>query len=316
MRRGILGIGVCTLDILTKVKTLPSDESVEEADSAIFMGGGPVPTALAAATHLGSSTTMIDILGDDWKSKLIIEELMDHGIQCENITIESGASASLASVLVRSSDGVRAIRFVKSSTKAINPQSLDDNTINNHKILHCNGRHLDACLKAAEIVKSHKGETLLSFDGGADRYREELLPLMKRIDIAIVAQDFALRATNEINLTQSTWIKLNQLFPKAHIIGITDGKKGSWIQHEDQEAFHQPAFLATNIEDTTGCGDVYHGAFLHAIESGISVDEAAKMASAAGSMNATALGGRGFLPNKEQLQNFLAKAKEIKPLKF
>ena len=57
MRRGILGIGVCTLDILTKVKTLPSDESVEEADSAIFMGGGPVHTALAAATYLGSSTT-------------------------------------------------------------------------------------------------------------------------------------------------------------------------------------------------------------------------------------------------------------------
>ncbi len=313
MRRGILGIGVCTLDILTKVKTLPSDESVEEADSAIFMGGGPVPTALAAATHLGSSTTMIDILGDDLKSKLIIEELINHGIQCENITIESDASASLASVLVRSSDGARAIRFVRSSTNAINPQSLDDITINKHKIIHCNGRHLDACLKAADIIELNKGETLLSFDGGAGRYREELLPLMKRIDIAIVAQDFALKATNEINLTQSTWVKLNQLFPKAHIIGITDGQRGSWIQYEDQEIFHQPAFLAPSIEDTTGCGDVYHGTFLHSIESGISVKEGARMASAVGAMNATVLGGRGFLPNKEQLQNFLAKAEEMKP---
>ena len=313
MQRGILGIGVCTLDILTKVKTLPSNESVEEAESAIFMGGGPVPTALAAATHLGSSTTMIDILGDDWKSNLIIEELRAHGIQCENITIESGASASLASVLVRSSDGARAIRFVRSTTEAIDPQSLESNLINDHKIIHCNGRHLDACTKAKEIADSHSSGAIFSFDGGAGRYREELLPLMKRINIAIVALDFALKATNEIGLPGSTWHKLNQLFPDAHIIGITDGQRGSWIQHEDQKPFHQPAFLAEKIEDTTGCGDVYHGTFLHAIESGRSVHEATRMASAAGAMNASALGGRGHLPNKEELKKFLLEAQEIQP---
>jgi len=311
MQRGILGIGVCTLDVLTKVETLPSNESVEEAESAIFMGGGPVPTALAAATRLGSSTTMIDVLGDDWKSALIIEELRSHGIQCENITIESGASASLASVLVRSSDGARAIRFVKSTTKAITPESLEDTLISNHKIIHCNGRHLDACIKAKAIADTHGAGTVFSFDGGAGRYREELLPLMREIDIGIVALDFALKATNEMNLTGSTWLKLNQLFPKAHIIGITDGQRGSWIQHEDQEPFHQPAFLAEKIEDTTGCGDVYHGTFLHAIESGILVNEAARMASAAGAMNASALGGRGCLPTKEQLKKFLLDAQEI-----
>ena len=311
MQRGILGIGVCTLDILTKVETLPSDESVEEAESAIFMGGGPVPTALATAANLGSSTTMIDVLGDDWKSNLIIEELKHHGIQCESIKIEPGASASLASVLVRSSDGARAIRFVRSTTKAIDPQSLEGNLIENHKIIHCNGRHLEACIKAGEIADALGTGNVLSFDGGAHRYREELLPLMKRIDIAIVALDFALKATNEQKLAQPTWKKLNQLFPKAHIIGITDGQRGSWIQHEDQEPFHQPAFLVEDIEDTTGCGDVYHGTFLHAIESGIPVNEAARMASAAGAMNAKALGGRGYLPSKKQLKDFLLGAQEI-----
>ena len=311
MQRGILGIGVCTLDILTKVETLPSDESVEEAESAIFMGGGPVPTALATAANLGSSTTMIDVLGDDWKSNLIIKELKHHGIQCESIKIEPGASASLASVLVRSSDGARAIRFVRSTTKAIDPQSLEGNLIENHKIIHCNGRHLEACIKAGEIADALGTGNVLSFDGGAHRYREELLPLMKRIDIAIVALDFALKATNEKKLAQLTWKKLNQLFPKAHIIGITDGQRGSWIQHEDQEPFHQPAFLVEDIEDTTGCGDVYHGTFLHAIESGIPVNEAARMASAAGAMNAKALGGRGYLPSKNQLKDFLLGAQEI-----
>ena len=39
MDRGILGIGVCTLDVLTKVSSFPENESVEEAESSELMGG-------------------------------------------------------------------------------------------------------------------------------------------------------------------------------------------------------------------------------------------------------------------------------------
>ena len=41
MKRGILGIGVCTLDILTQVTSFPDKESVEEAESSQLMGGDP-----------------------------------------------------------------------------------------------------------------------------------------------------------------------------------------------------------------------------------------------------------------------------------
>ena len=41
------------------------------------------------------------------------------------------------------------------------------------------------------------------------------------------------------------------------------------------------------------------------------VNEAARMASAAGAMNASALGGRGYLPTSKQLKDFLLDAQEI-----
>ena len=113
MDRGILGIGVCTLDVLTKVSSFPENESVEEAESSELMGGGPVATALATASKLGSPTTMLDTLGDDWQSEIIINELKSIGVSCDEIIIETGAKASLASVLIRKSDGARAIRFVR-----------------------------------------------------------------------------------------------------------------------------------------------------------------------------------------------------------
>jgi len=311
MDRGILGIGVCTLDVLTKVSSFPEDESVEEADSSELMGGGPVATALAAASKLGSPTTMLDTLGDGWQSEFIINELKSIGVSCDEIIIEDGAKASLASVLIRKSDGARAIRFVRSTAKALSDNAITKEIISQHKIIHCNGRHLNACLKAASKCKAVNGERFMSFDGGAGRYRKELLPLMKVIDIAIVAKDFASKLSSQNDLNSKLWSCMKEAFPKAGILGITDGIKGSWFLNEDGTTFHQPAYSVPLTVDTTGCGDVYHGAFLNGILRNLSVEESAKMASAAGALNAMKMGGRGNLVNHDRLNLFLEKAKEI-----
>ena len=171
MARGILGIGVCTLDVLTRVSSFPETESVEEAESCQLMGGGPVPTALAAASKLGTPVAMMDTLGDDWPSKTIIDELNRLGIDCDRIIIEPGSKASLASVLIRQSDGARAIRFVKSTSNPFSKDLITKELISGHQIIHCNGRHLDACLEAGSLCQLLGSETLLSFDGGAGRLR-------------------------------------------------------------------------------------------------------------------------------------------------
>ena len=75
MADGILGIGVCTLDLITLVETLPAEEGVEMGVQSLVMGGGPVPTALCAAASLGSRCTMLDRFGDDLNSRHILAEL-------------------------------------------------------------------------------------------------------------------------------------------------------------------------------------------------------------------------------------------------
>ncbi len=304
MSNGILGIGVCTLDILTHTSTFPATGDVEEANEALVMGGGPVATALAAAAALGTRTTMLDHLGDDWKSSMILEQLETQGVGCEQIKIEQGAQASLASILVRAKDGARAVRFVRSTTRAIPAREIRPHLVTSHRFVHCNGRHLEACMQAAEICSNSGRKTRLSFDGGANRYRDDLIPLMASTDIAIVALEFALTATAEKS-PEAAAEKLLNLCPQAQLIGITDGGNGSWIYPRDAKHFHQPAFPVAHPVDTTGCGDVYHGAFLHAMDSGLELKQAARIASAAGALNASALGGRGRLPTQEAIEQIL-----------
>jgi len=81
----------------------------------------------------------------------------------------------------------------------------------------------------------------------------------------------------------------------APIVGITHGAEGSWFLAGEGEQFHQPAFPVEPVIDTTGCGNVFHGAFLFAA-----------LASAAAACNAGTLGGRGHLPTISEVERFLA----------
>jgi sulfofructose kinase len=76
---------------------------------------------------------------------------------------------------------------------------------------------------------------------------------------------------------------------------ITDGTHGSDVWTPDGGHFHQPAFTAEPLVDTTGCGDVYHGAFLHGWLCGWPLERCAAYASRLAARNAEGLGGRHVL---------------------
>ncbi len=59
------------------------------------------------------------------------------------------------------------------------------------------------------------------------------------------------------------------------------------------------------VVDTTGCGDVFHGAYAAAIARGAGTRAAIRLASAAAGMKATRPGGRAGIPDWPALQRFL-----------
>ena len=63
---------------------------------------------------------------------------------------------------------------------------------------------------------------------------------------------------------------------------------------DDTEHVRQIALDPERAVDTTGCGDTFHGAFLHAYVSGMSLSEAARLAAKVASKNAQAMGGLAF----------------------
>jgi len=85
---------------------------------------------------------------------------------------------------------------------------------------------------------------------------------------------------------------------------ITAGEHGAYVAGEG-ESFHQPAF-EVEVVDTTGAGDVFHGAFVVGLLEGSPLRRTCAFAAAAAALSCRALGGRAGLPTREQVLDFLA----------
>ena len=297
----ILGIGMSMLDSFQIVDDFPAAPGVTEVSDARFAGGGPVPTALCTAARLGAGSAIIDRIGDDWCANIIRSEYEFFGVSTRDLQLEKDRSSTFGTVLVRKRDGERHIIFHPGNFSVLIEEELPVADLEACHFLHLNGRHWPACVSAAKIVREAGGK--VSFDGGAHRYDPKFRDLLPLVDILIVARDFAEKLSASTDRDEQLAALLRW---DADIVGITDGEDGSWFATTKGERFHQPAFPVAPVVDTTGCGDVFHGAFLFARNRGDEWASCARIASAAAALNATALGGRGNLATLAEVESLIA----------
>ena len=327
----IVGIGASTLDRFIVVDHYPTGREVQQVVSSTTDGGGPVATALAVAGKYGARTAMIDSIGDDMVGRHILDDFEKYNVNTEAIQVESGANSGVATILVKQSTGERAVFFERST--ATEPEFLDTHKqlIESAYILHINGRHRQLMRSAMAVAK--EVGTIISFDGGAQRYDEDMKPITEASHIVIAARDYAEKYTGTTNLEDACRIIHER---GACIAGVTDGANGSYFVWPDGTAYRCKPFPQEAVVDTTGAGDSFHGAFLsklsnvlHRVSAEVSMtndelvsgslgaigllkrcthedlEKAAIFASVVASLNTQGIGGRSPLPTLKSVQELI-----------
>ena len=313
----IVGIGASTLDRFIVVDHYPTGREVQQVVSSTTDGGGPVATALAVAGKYDARAVMIDSIGDDMVGRHILDDFKKYNVNTDAIQVERGAASGVATILVKQSTGERAVFFERST--ASEPDLLDTHKqlITDAFILHINGRHRKLMRSAMDIAGDYG--TLISLDGGAQRYDEEMKPITEESHIVIVARDYAEKYTGTTDLEAACRIIHDR---GALIAGVTDGANGSYFVWPDGTAYRCKPFPQEFVVDTTGAGDSFHGAFLARLAKCIhktmdtaqtnvsgqevlmhcahtDLEQAAIFASAVASLNTQGIGGRTPLPSLE-----------------
>ena len=84
------------------------------------------------------------------------------------------------------------------------------------------------------------------------------------------------------------------------VAAMTLGAHGA-LALEDGRFVYSPAFVV-NCVDTTGAGDVFHGAFCYAVLQGMPMREALDFSNAMAALNCMALGARGGIRGLEEVR--------------
>ena len=290
----IVGLGLATVDIMTLVPRLPEHDEVFPARRILLEGGGPVATALVAAARLGATTAYLGPIAPTTWGSLTRAGLEREGVDTGHAPTRTGGEQAAAVILVDEASGQRSILYDSGELLDLTPAEVPADLITSARALHLDGVHLEAACHAAEIAR--QAGVLVSFDGGAGELwagTERLLPL---VDLLVVARRFAELHTGQADPLQAGPALLETYRPRQVV--ITDGARGCWYWDAAQH-LHQPAF-PTDVVDTTGAGDVFHGAYLYATLQDWPARRCLAFAAATAALKCRALGGRAGIPTTEE----------------
>ena len=281
-----LFIGQTYIDVTIISDLMPhGDDKAVAKDYAVSFGGNAV-TACFACAKLGFVPDLLASLADDWLGRMFLDMAAKYQIPVHGRKVQR---SSLSFILPK--DGKRAILRARDDNYLHPFPTL---TLGDCRALHLDGHQADAAIHYARLCRE-KG-ALTSLDGGG--LRANTHDLLGFIDVAIVSE----RLGEQMNLDERAM--LDYLKSRGcKIGGITRGEHGMIWYDETGEVQLMPALPVPSplIIDTSGAGDVFHGAYVAAFlaNPGALWREHFEFARAASAYKIQHLGNEAGLPSRE-----------------
>ncbi len=287
----VLCVGHAAFDLTLAVDHHPKADEKCSATGFVTCGGGPAANAAVTVSRLGGRSAFAGYLGDDHYGGLHHAELEQEGVALDWVV--RGSDPTPVSVVLAKPDGLRTVVNHKSGTPALAAGSIDFSACFPKAILF-DGHEPELSLELAASAAFHEVPILL--DAGS--VHDGTLKLMPYADYLIASAKFARELTGRRDLERA----LELLVKQSACAAVTDGERGV-IWEDAGGRGGLPAFHVTAL-DSTGAGDVFHGALALALVRGRSLTTAMCYASAAAALCCMKMGARPGIPTRRELHAF------------
>lgn len=296
----VVGLGLATLDVLIRLKDMPTWERGTRISAFRLDGGGPVGTAMVAAARLGARAAYIGTAGTDAAADIKLTELERYGVDLRGVVRRPGPESQVVLVYVDEETGERVFAGLqRSGSELLRPAELDREMITSAEYLHLDGFHPEAALQAAQWMREAGKKVVLDAAKHAGPVADRMRVLLRYVDILICGSGFAPALTGKDDIWEAGEAAL-AFGPE--IVVQTEGADGSYTVTRE-ERFHMPAF-SVDVVDTTGAGDVFHGAYIVGLLRGWDLHQIAAFSTAVSAIKCTKLGGRMGVPCFDDAREF------------
>lgn len=284
----IMGIGQSVYDLFFPLPEDLTDNEKRRIYDAKKRVGGPVTNAMITCGLWDCHPYLMTRVGQDAMGNDLIRQLKDCGVNTSTMLVDDAMETTISCILVHS-NGNRVILNIPSLQT--NPD-LKPNWPDETDILLFDGHEERISRQALERYP----DAVTVFDG--DKYKPETRPIVESVDYLICSKEFAEEITGHV-CDQDTYSQLCSI-NHNHVI-LTLGEKGCIYQNQ-----RIPAFPAQTI-DTTGAGDVFHGAFVYGLSQQWSIDRNIRFSSMAAAIATETVGVKDAIPTVEQVNQRLKK---------
>ncbi|MCL6481514.1 MAG: carbohydrate kinase family protein [Firmicutes bacterium] len=300
----VVGVGLNATDTIIRLPCFPAFDSKLEYLSAELQAGGQVASAMVACQRWGLRARYIGKVGDDFAAEFQRNQFAAEGVEAILLTVPGCASQN-AYILVDEPSGERTILWKRPAALALRPEELRPEWIVSGRALLVDGHDTAAAATAAAWARqSHRPVV-----ADVDNLYSGLDALLTHVDYLITSREFPSRFTGESNLLRA----LTQLHKQfgCRVTGATLGREGA-VAWDGQQFRYSPGFQVHSV-DTTGAGDIFHGAFLFALLQNWTLAEILEFSCAAAALNCTAVGARGGIRPIEEIAQLMGTGRRHAP---
>jgi len=294
----VVGLGQCSIDHVAVVDGFPPFAGKVAMRRYLRLPGGQIATALLACARLGLRTAFVSSVGDDGVAESVLGPLRAAGVDVSRVLEIAGATSQLALIVVDERSGERTVIWHRDPRLAIPKARLARADIERGRALHLDAGDPDVACWAAGVARAAGIPVFADVDTPAPGVDD----VLRSVDFPIVSSQFADARFGGPQAALRGLAALGARFPV-----VTLGERGA-VGGSGEPPLASPAFDVAAL-DTTGAGDVFHGAFIVAVLAGADAAGALRTANAAAAMNCRALGAQGGLPTPQELDRFLAEAR-------
>jgi sulfofructose kinase len=292
----VVGVGLNATDTLIRLPHFPAFDSKVEFLSADVLPGGQVASAMVACSQWGLRARYIGKVGDDSAAELQRAELARVGVEAHLFAVPQCASQA-AFILVDEKSGERTILWRRDPRLELRPQELHREWILSARALLVDGHDTAAAAQAALWAR----EAGIPVTADLDNLYAGVEDLLKCVDYLMASRDFPARLTCEPDLTKSL-PALHKRFGNQ-LTGVTLGREGA-LAWDGRRFLPCPGYEVAAV-DTTGAGDIFHGAFVYGVLQDWPMERVLEFSCAAAALNCTVLGARSGIKPVEEIERLM-----------